>query len=383
MRHAPSGPGLDSYIDLILRRRWLVVALAMLAMLAMGAGARFIGVTNDYRSLFDEDNPQLIAFDTLEDTYSTSNAALIAIAPGAGSVFTREALGAIEELTEDAWRTPYSTRVDSLTNYSHSKGLGDNLIVDPLVDDAQSLSDTDLSQIREIAINATELAGRLVSRDGRVGGLAINFSLPENPDPAVVEITDYLAALLDKARASHPDIAYYLTGDVVMNRTFADATKDDLETLTPIVLLIIAVTTAFLLRSVFGTLAIFLVLVSVIVTTMGFAGWLGTVFNPVNSGVPIIVMTIAVAHSVHIAAATLLGMRRGLDKNKAVVESLRTNAWPVLLTTVTTVVFALGFLVFASSGFEVSWALGLLVTITIIFALLADFLLLPPHAYGS
>ena len=44
----------------------------------------------------------------------------------------------------------------------------------------------------------------------------------------------------------------------------------------------------------------------------------------------------------------------------------------------TTIVLALGFLVFASSGFELSWALGLLVTITIVFALLTDFLLLPP-----
>ncbi len=41
-------------------------------------------------------------------------------------------------------------------------------------------------------------------------------------------------------------------------------------------------------------------------------------------------------------------------------------------------VLALGFLVFAASGFEISWAPGLLITLTIGFALLADFLLLPP-----
>jgi len=34
--------------------------------------------------------------------------------------------------------------------------------------------------------------------------------------------------------------------------------------------------------------------------------------------------------------------------------------------------------VFAASGFEVSWALGILVAMTIMFAFLADFLLLPP-----
>ena len=44
----------------------------------------------------------------------------------------------------------------------------------------------------------------------------------------------------------------------------------------------------------------------------------------------------------------------------------------------TTVIVALGFMMFAFSGFESSWALGLLVMLTIVFALIADFLLLPP-----
>ena len=284
---------LDRYIAAILSRRWLVVALAALLMLVMTAGARFITVTNDYRSLFNEDNPQLVALDALEETYSASNAALIAIAPREGSVFTREALGAIEELTEAAWRAPYSARVDSLTNYSHSEASGDDLVVAPLVDDARLLSNADLVRIEGIALNAIGIAGRLVAHDGRVAGMAINFVLPENPDPAVVEITDYLDALLEEARADHPDIAYYMTGDVVMNRAFADATRDDLQTLTPITFLIIVLATVVLLRSLLGTLALLVVLGFAVNTTVGFAGWIGTVFGPTNSGVPIIVMTIA------------------------------------------------------------------------------------------
>ena len=75
-------------------------------MLVMTTGARFIGVTNDYRSLFSENDPQLALLDELENTYSVSYAALIAVAPREGSVFTRETLGAIEELSEAAWRAP-------------------------------------------------------------------------------------------------------------------------------------------------------------------------------------------------------------------------------------------------------------------------------------
>ena len=365
---------LDRHVDAVLRRRWPVVALATLLMLAVTAGARFIGVTNDYRSMFAADNPQLAALDALEDTYSASNLALIAVAPREGSVFTREVLGAVEALTEAAWRTPWSIRVDSLTNYLHSSSIEDDLAVEPLVDDAGALGDDDLKRIERIALNAPDLAGRLVSHDGRVAGLAISFALPDNADAAVVEITDHIDAFLDETRASHPGITYHLTGDVIMNRAFTEATQDDLRTLTPIVFLVIVAVAAVLLRSVLGTLALVVALAFVINTTMGFAGWMGTVFNPANSGVAIIVMTVAVAHSVHVVTAVLEGMRRGLGRNEAVAESLRGNAWPMFLTSATT---AIGFLSLNASDSPPFHVLGNLVAFGVLCAFVYSVTLLP------
>ena len=365
---------LERYIACVLGRRWWFLGLAGLVMLAVTAGAGFVGVTNDYRSLFDEDNPQMAALDALEETYGASNRALIAVAPRTGSAFTRETLGVVEALTEAAWKSPHSTRVDSLTNYSHSRANGDELIVQPLVEEAGSLTDADLERIRETALNAVDIAGRLVSLDGRVAGLLIDFALPENPDAAVVEITDYIGGVLDEARASHPGIDYYVTGDVPLNRAFADATKDDLETFAPIVFLIIAGVAAVLLRSVFGTAAIVALLVFTINTTVGFAGWIGTVFNPANSGVPIIVMTVAVAHSVHIVETALAGLSRGLDRDSAIAESLRVNAWPVFLTSLTTVI---GFLSLNASDSPPFRVLGNLVAFGVFCAFVYSLTLLP------
>ncbi len=365
---------LERYTIAILRYRWLVVALATLVMLALTAGARFITVTNDYRIMFGEDNPQLLAFNALENTYSVSKAVLIAVTPQDGSVFTREALGAVEELTEAAWHAPYSSRVNSLTNYTHSEALDDDLVVAPLVDDASSLSDADVVRIERIALNAVEIAGRLVAHDGRTAGVAINFILPENADQAVIEITDYLNSVLSQARTSHPDIDYYLTGDVVMDRTFADVTKNDMETLTPIVFLIIVGATIILLRSILCTLAIVVMLVFVINTTMGFAGWNGVVFSPTNAGVPIIVMVIAIADSIHIVTSVLLGMRRGLDRNAAIVESIRSNAYPVFITSVTT---AIGFLSLNASDSPPFHVLGNYVAFGVLCALVYTMTLLP------
>ena len=365
---------LERYIAAILRRRWPVVVLATLAMLVMTAGARFITVSNDYRILFSEDNPQLLAFNALENTYSASDTALIALAPQEGSVFTRETLVAVEELTEAAWRTPYSNRVDSLTNYSHSEAFGDDLVVAPLVENARSKSDDELARIEEIALNASDIAGRLVAHDGRVAGLAINFVLPENLDQAVVEITDYLNALLDQARASHPDIRYYLTGDVVMHRAFADVPQEETKTLVPIVFLLIIGLAVILLRSALGTVAIVAILLFVVNSTMGFAGWNGMVLSPINSSVPVIVMVIAIADSIHVVTSVLLGMRRGLDRNAAIVESICINAYPVFLTSVTT---GIGFLSLNASDTPPFHVLGNLVAFGIFCAFVYTMTLLP------
>ena len=365
---------LERYTAGILRRRWLVIALAGALMLALTAGARFIGVTNDYRSLFDADNPQLAAFTAFENIYGATNTALIAVAPGKGTVFTRETLGALEALTQAAWETPYSTRADSLANYNHTWAEEDDLIVEPLVDDAAGLSEEDIRRIEKIALSAPELVGRLVSRDGKVAGLAISFALPDNPDAAVVEITDYLDALLERQRAAHPGTAYYLTGDVPLNRAFADATRDDMETLAPVVFLIIVLAAALLLRSVLGTVAIVAVLGFVINSTVGFAGWLGTVFNPANSGVPIIVMTVAVAHSVHIVSSTLAAMGRGLDRNAAIADAIRVNAWPIFLTSLTT---AIGFLSLNASDSPPFRVLGNLVAFGVLCAFVYSLTFLP------
>ena len=283
----------------ILRRPWLVLSLAMLLMLVAAAGAKNLTVSGSYRVLFGENNAHLLAFDRLQDTYSASRSALIAISPREGSVFTRETLSAIEELTELSWRTPHSVRVDSLANHFHIETAEDDLIISPLVEDAASYSDAELDRIQTIALNEPELVGALVSDDGKTAGIVISFTLLDPEEPKWAEISDYFGNLLDKARASHPELSYFLTGNVILNQTFADAGKEAGK-LIPIVLVIVLVIVSLLLRSVYTTLSIIITVVFIVLSTMGVAGWLGTTLTPISAGVPIIIMAIGVAHAIHI-----------------------------------------------------------------------------------
>ena len=332
----------DSCIALVMGRRWLTILLSLLVMLVLAAGARHIIVVDvDVRNHFGKDDPHIVALEQLEDTYSLSDGALVAVAPKSGTIFTREALVAIEDLTDRLWRTPYVTRVDSITNHSHSEGFEDELVVEPLVDDASSLGDDDLERIEGIALGTEEIAGRFVSRDGRVAGLVVSVTLPEDRERGKVEVTDFLHATAAEARGKHPGIDYHLTGELVLNRAMRDAIDDDMGVLAPVALATMLLVAIVLLRSVWGTVAILLMLVAVMLSALGFTGWVGLRLFGESGAALFVLMAVTIAHSVHVIEGMAAGLRRGMDRTQAATHSLRVNAWPVFLTSLTT---AIGFL---------------------------------------
>ena len=111
------------------------------------------------------------------------------------------------------------------------------------------------------------------------------------------------------------------------------------------------------------------------VMSFGLWGYLVGRVGLAGSVVTAMAFGIIVDDTIHFLARYREARRDGLAAPEAVRSAFRT-AGRALWTT--TAILSLGFLVFAFSGFELSWALGLLITITIVFALLADFLLLPP-----
>ena len=334
---------LESFFAMIMARRWLTILLSLLVMLVLAAGAtRLIVVDVDFRNHFGESDPHLIALEQLEETYALSDVALVAVAPHNGTIFTRETLVAIEELTEQLWRTPYATRVDSISNYTHSEGFEDELVVEQLIDEASSLSDTDIERIRDIAFGTEEIAGRFFSRDGRVAGLVVSIVLPDdNRELTKREVTDYLYETIADARDKHTSIDYHLLGGLILNRVIGDALDDETAILGPIALGTMLLVALVLIRSIWGTLAIVLMIVTVIPSALGFAGWTGLKLFGESGAALFVLMAVTVAHSVHIIEAMAGGLRQDMTRTEAAIHAVQVNVWPVFLTSFTT---AIGFL---------------------------------------
>ena len=114
-----------------------------------------------------------------------------------------------------------------------------------------------------------------------------------------------------------------------------------MKALVPFMYAIVLIIIALSLRTFWGTLTTLLIMAFSILTGMGLAGWSGILLTPISANAPTIILTLAVADSIHILVTLFYEMRNGKPKYEAIRESLRVNHQPVFITSVTT---AIGFL---------------------------------------
>jgi len=366
---------LSKYSDWVLRWRYLVVLITLVAIFLLGAGGKNLVFTNDYRYFFSEDNPQLLEFEEIQDTYTKQDNVYIMLEPKSGDVFNKEFLAALKELTEQSWQIPYSIRVDSITNFQHTYAEGDDLIVVDLVDDAPNLEEKDIAYIKDVALNEPLLVHRLVAESSEAASVNIIIELPgKNEITEGPEVVGYTRDMVSKFEQAHPEINVYTTGIVLMNNAFPEASINDMKMLVPIAFLAIIIGLLLFTRSITGTFSTLLVIIFSIMAGMGVAGWLGFKLTPPSASAPTMILTLAVADCVHFFITFLHAMRTGMNKQAAIKESLRINFHPIFLTSLTTVI---GFLSLNFSDVPPFRDLGNITAIGVTFAFLLSVFFLP------
>ena len=341
--------------------RWPIVAATLVLVGAAASGVLFLKSSTDYRTFFSEDNPELQAFEALENTYEKSDNVLFMIVPDDRDATSEQALAAAVWLTERAWQAPYSSRVDSIANFPHMTADGDDLSVRDLVDPAKLDDAGERRRIRATALEDPRLAGNLLARDGSVSAVNITVKLPEEGNAAAIaEIAEFARSVATEAGERFPGIDFRLVGTVIVNQAFTEASVATMGTVLPASLAVMALILGILTRGFAGVAATGAVTVLSILAAMGLSGWVGIPFSTATSATPIIVLTLAVANCVHVLVTAQERLRDGDPKRAAVVEAIRVNLHPVFLASATT---AFGFLTMNFSEVPPYRHLGTLVAI--------------------
>ncbi len=362
--------------ETIIRYRPLCIIISLLILAGLAQGLSKINFNPDINVFFPENDTLTTSHLKIEDTYSSMDNAVIGIGVKEGTVFTNEILSLIEDLTEKAWKTPHSLRIDSLSNYSYVSADGDDLYIEPFLE-GSSTYDLKTLKEKELIIEGEELAyGAIISKDKKTSLINIVFDPPRKDiESEYQESLNYVLGFLEEARKNHPEVDLIISGIVYMEYQSPMLLKAQMPKLMPAAILVILLTLFLLLRSLVAVAGSFLVIIVSVASAMGSIGFLsGDIAQPFIM-VPILIATLAVADCVHLFTLYFQNLDSSRKSKEAMLESLKLNLQPLFLTSLTT---AIGFLSLNLAPVEPLRGIGNGVAIGVFLAFMFTVLLLAP-----
>ena len=365
----------DQFIEFIIHspKKTLLIFAIMIAVCT--PGLMYVKANFTYKSWYSDKDPNVENFLNFEKKFGNDDNAVIVVRSKESSL-NPEFAHVIKNLTRDIWNVEEVLRVDSLNNFIYSEGRGEDIIIEPIVDD-YDLEDGKYAS-REVGRKIKHeqiLENYLISEDQKTQ-LVIARIVPEVvkiPDHS--KITNDIKKVLETYKTNYPELEFYLTGSVVVVDDFTMATLNDLSLLVPLLYLIFIILLYYKYRSMVTIMLVFSTISLSIWMMMGICGYLGLEINTLTGAAPNILMTVAISDAIHLFSAFFESQKKGFGFTDGARYSFIKNFYPTLLTSITT---SIGFLSFYGALVEPVAHLGVMVGVGVIFAWIVTYFFLAP-----
>ena len=327
------------FFDFIHKHRLSITLVVILAVAGASLGIGQLRVSTDNRIFYGPQNPYYLDYLRFEESF-TSNDTILFVVSAPFSITYGEYPSAIRWLTEKASALNHVIRIDSLANYPHPVDDGDTLYVQSFLDWACPESGTCRPEVAA-ELQKSHLVNRLVSENRSATGVLATVAIERGATGQIEALHADVKSLSARFRQEFPQFEIYYTGGVPMMAAFAEATANDLGLLLPCALAVISGLLILVLGSFRLTLAILLVGILSVVTTLGTAGWVGHVLNNATSIVPLIVFTLVVTGSMHIAVHFSRNVESARMRGEVAEQakaSLESSLVPIVLSALTSAV---------------------------------------------
>lgn len=361
-------------IDQLLAHRNLLAVLTIVLGGLLCWGIWYTSIDSSFNSILAEDDPYREQVKKVNEDFPPSTSVLFTFMPPGGDVFNLDSLRAMEDLTNRYAEVESAASVGSLLNRRLNAVDADLHDRDYLVPELAQLSEQDLRDIRDIALNDEQLTESMLSPEGDMALAVIKYKA--NPDDQETRraIARSVVELRDSLREDYPDQTIYILGRALFELDSYTAQINDTLYLFPVVIFVIVGLLWFCLGSLVFSLCVFAVSFLAVGLTVGTYGWARIPFNQISNMGPLVVFMIAMADSIHVVSVYLQGLHKSLSKEEALRQSLRVNVQPVTLATVTT---AMGFLSLNYCSSPGIYGFGNVVAIGVFWAYVVTLTLLP------
>ncbi len=361
------------YVNFVIDHPWWTLALVALGWALMAPNVLQVRPSISYQDMLGKDHPKLIDYERIQREYTRDDNLLVLVEARGGDAFDAETLAAARTLTEKLWHTPFSIRVDSISNFQHSYARGDELVVTDLVPGPDNPGRTPAA-IRAIALDEPLLLNRATNRAGNVVAASVSFAFPNKDAREKLDAYAYVMALTRQLEAAHPQLRAHVSGLIALDATVMAVSQRETGLFLLLVIAVVILLLALFMRAVIPVALSILVCLFSIVMALALAGLMGWKLTPFTAAVPLIILIIAVADCVHIVTSYLHQLGARNDKPTALRLALQHNLGPVAITSLTT---AIGFLTLNFSASDAIHALGNEVAFGVMAAFVFSVSLLP------
>ncbi len=326
---------ISKYLAIIKKYPKTLISATLIVLLGLSSGLIHFHSKNDVRIWFDESDPKLDTLNYLEKTFGNDETLVIVVhLPDdiEGDLFQSKHMKVIHEITSKAWQIPQVIRVESITNYNYVSSVENDINVEPLIGED---FDTDFLQSRkELSLNDKSIKGYLVDKKAR---LALIFAhlIPSNVQtPRYKDIVFQTREILEQY--SKGDLEFHITGKASLNYAFEEVSMGDVKLIMPLLFLLLISYLFYVFRSFKAMLLPFLIVITCVTATLGLGFWWGIHFSAILAILPIILVAIGIADSVHIMVNFFQFRGKGESPEKAIELTVHKNFVPTFLTSFST-----------------------------------------------
>jgi len=355
----------------VLRFRILILLAGIIGVIA--AGSYLPGLTRDTTSdaFIPKDNPARVYREQVKETFGLADPIVIAVfQDGEHGVFTPEALQLVEALTFKLQDLPNidPERVVSLATEKNIEGREFGMNVEAFYDNYPDTPEAAQAMWHKVSDFPLYL-GSLVARDGSAT-LIVAEVLNEQESEAT-----YTAITRMVNETALPDgISLHVAGEAAITGYMGTYIDSDAQKLNPLAGIIITIILFLAFRTLAGALLPNLIVVATVVGAVGLMAASGVSFFVITNGMPVVLIGIAVADSIHIFTAYYESLRNNpeIDNNGAIVEAMCEMWRPITLTSLTTIAGFMGMYIsslqppmqfmglFTALGVAIAWIYSML-----------------------
>ncbi len=320
----------------IIKFRVLVLVLGFTGMAITASFLPSIVRDTSVDAFISVDNPARVYREYVKDVFGLADPIVIAVfQEGESGVFTPEGLQLVESLTLSIQDLPNidPDKVVSLATADNIEGLSDGMNVEPFYANYPDNLETAQDIWRKVSDFPLYL-GSLVARDG-TGTLIVAEVLDEQ----LAEQTFFAISELVETTPLPDGITLYVAGEGAVSGFLGAYIAQDAQRLNPLAGIIITLVMVLAFRTFAGAFLPSFVIIATVLGALGIMAFRGVPFFVITNAMPVTLIGMAVADSIHIFSAyyETLAARPGIRNHDAVVGAMMDMWRPITLTTLTTI----------------------------------------------